>query len=169
MPLPRWSLTQPNFNSLWGGSSKIETQWDFIHWCTSGCWFSIVRVGHSHPHVTHFRFFKEVTEMSKVNKELENMAGVEPRSYKKFSSIIMTKEMITSLLYYCWLSFHSHESSLHKVFTWFWLIVCFCFFYGLCLLVFSFAVNFWRMGSHPWFLFTGFFFLDDEFKQNKIK
>jgi hypothetical protein len=57
--------------------------------------------------------------MSKVNKDLDNMAGVEPRSYKKFSSIIMTKETIACLLYYCWLSFHSHESSLHKVFTWF--------------------------------------------------
>ncbi len=40
----------------------------------------------------------------------------------------------------------------------FLLIVCFCFFFGLCLLVFSFALYFWWMGSHPWFLFTGFFF-----------
>jgi hypothetical protein len=29
---------------------------------------------------------------------------------------------------------------------------------GLCLLVFSFALYFWWMGSHPWFLFTRFFF-----------
>jgi hypothetical protein len=35
--------------------------------------------------------------MSKINKDLDNMAGVEPRSYKKFSSIIMTKEMIVGL------------------------------------------------------------------------
>jgi hypothetical protein len=68
------------------------------------------------------------------------------------------------------LSFHSQESSLHKVFTWFLLlIVCFCFFYGLCLLVFSFALNFWWTGFHSIFLFTGLFFLDDEFEQNKIK
>jgi hypothetical protein len=52
----------------------------------------------------------------------------------------------------------TRESSLHKVFMWFLLIVCFCFFFGLCLLVFSFALYFWWMGSHPWFLFTGFFF-----------
>jgi hypothetical protein len=28
----------------------------------------------------------------------------------------------------------------------------------LCLLVFSFASYFWWMGSHPWLLFTRFFF-----------
>jgi vacuolar-type H+-ATPase subunit I/STV1 len=32
---------------------------------------------------------------------------------------------------------------LHRVFTWFLLIVCFCFFFGLCLLVFSFALYFY--------------------------
>ncbi len=40
----------------------------------------------------------------------------------------------------------------------FLLIVHFCFFFGLCLLVFSFALYFWWMGSHPWFLFTWVFF-----------
>jgi hypothetical protein len=52
------------------------------------------------------------------------------------------------LLCYHLLSFCSHESSLHKVFIWFYfilLIVCFCFFFGLCLLVFSFALDFWWM------------------------
>jgi len=39
-----------------------------------------------------------------------------------------------------------------------WLFVDF-FFFGLCLLVFSFALNFWWMGSHLWFLFIWFFFL----------
>jgi hypothetical protein len=58
-------------------------------------------VGHLHPHVHTLGFFKEVIEMSKINKDLDNMARVEPRSYKKFSSIIMTKEMIIGLLYYC--------------------------------------------------------------------
>jgi hypothetical protein len=48
----------------------------------------------------------------------------------------------------------------YKVFTWFLLIVWFCFFFRLCLLVFSFAFYFWWMGSHPWFLFIGFFFVD---------
>jgi hypothetical protein len=56
---------------------------------------------------------------------------------------------------------YKRESSI--VFTFFfsfffWLIVCFCFFFGLCLLVFSFALYFWWMGYHPWFLYTGFFF-----------
>ncbi len=51
------------------------------------------------------------------------------------------------------------ESSLHRVFlTWFLLIVCFCFVFGLCLRVFSFALYFRWMGSLPWFWFTGFFF-----------
>jgi hypothetical protein len=40
----------------------------------------------------------------------------------------------------------------------FLLIVCFCFFFGLWLLVFSFALYFWRMGSHHWFLFTWYIF-----------
>jgi len=35
---------------------------------------------------------------------------------------------ILGFLCYRWLSFCSHESSLHKVLTWFLLIVCFCFF-----------------------------------------
>ncbi len=65
---------------------------------------------------------------------------------------------ILGLLCSCCLSFGSYESSLHSVFTWFLLIVCFCFMFRLCLLVFSFALYFWWMGSHPWFLFTGFFF-----------
>ncbi len=34
----------------------------------------------------------------------------------------------------------------------FLMIVCFCFFFGLCLLVFSFALYFWWMGSyHCWY------------------
>ncbi len=58
---------------------------------------------------------------------------------------------ILSFLCYRWLSFRSHEYSLHRVFTWLLLIVCFCFFFWLCLFVFSFALHFWWMGSHPWF------------------
>jgi len=42
------------------------------------------------------------------------------------------------------------------VFTWFSLIV---FFFRFCLLVFSFALYFCRMGFHPWFLSTRFFFV----------
>ncbi len=63
----------------------------------------------------------------------------------------MIKKFVLNLLFYCWLSFDSYESSLDRVFTWIWLIVCFCF---SCLLVFSFALYFWWMGSHPWFVFT---------------
>jgi len=40
---------------------------------------------------------------------------------------------------YCWLSFRNHQSSLHKVY---WFIVCFCFFFRLCVFVFSFACIF---------------------------
>jgi hypothetical protein len=59
------------------------------------------------------------------------------------------------LLCYCWLSFRSHESSLHRAFIWFYfVIVCFCFFFGLCLLVFSFALHFWWMFSN--FYLQGF-------------
>jgi len=46
------------------------------------------------------------------------------------------------LLVYCGLSFCSHESSLHRVFTWLLLIVCFWFFLGLCLLVFFLPCTF---------------------------
>jgi hypothetical protein len=63
------------------------------------------------------------------------------------------------------LSFHSHESSLHRVFTFcimslpdFCSLFAFVCIFGLCLLVFSFALYFWWMGSHPWLLFTGFYF-----------
>jgi hypothetical protein len=69
--------------------------------------------------------------------------------------VVDDSSFVLGLPCYRWLSFHSYESSLHRVFTWFLLIVCFCFW---CLLVFSFAFYFWWMGSHPWFLFTQFFF-----------
>jgi len=39
-----------------------------------------------------------------------------------------------------------------------WLFVCFFFLLKLSFLVFSFALYFWWMSSHPWFLFTRFFF-----------
>jgi len=51
------------------------------------------------------------------------------------------------------------ESKHTTTFQHFLLIVCFCFSFGLCLLMFSFALYFCQMGSHPWFLFTGFSFL----------
>ncbi len=63
---------------------------------------------------------------------------------------------ILGLLCYCWFSFCSHESFLHKVFIWFLLIVFIWFFFRFCLLVFSFALYFCYMGSHPWFWFIGF-------------
>jgi len=44
-------------------------------------------------------------------------------------------------------------------FPYFLLIVCFCFFFGLCLLVLSFALYFWWMDSCPWFLYTWYFFV----------
>jgi hypothetical protein len=52
-------------------------------------------------------------------------------------------------------------------FTWFLLIVCFCFFFGLCLLVFSFALYFWWMGSLHWFLCKGVFFFLNTFVPRK--
>jgi len=73
---------------------------------------------------------------------------------------------VLSLLYYSWSSFRNHGSYafnhgsyLHRVFTRLWLIVGFCFFFGLCLLVFSFDLYFWWMGSHPWILYIGFLLL----------
>ncbi len=68
----------------------------------------------------------------------------------KYSSFIL------GFLCYYWLSFHSHESSLHKVFTWFLLIVCFCFLFRLCLLVFSFALYFCWMVRILDFYWWGF-------------
>jgi hypothetical protein len=56
--------------------------------------------------------------------------------------------------------FRNHESSLHRAFTRFFYIVCFFSSFGLCLLVFSFALYFWWMGSHPWFLFYKVFVLN---------
>ncbi len=64
-------------------------------------------------------------------------------------------------LCYHWLSFCTHESSLLRVFAWFcccWLFafVYFILFFGLCLLVFSFALYFWWIGFHSWFYLKGF-------------
>jgi hypothetical protein len=67
--------------------------------------------------------------------------------------------IVLSLLCYHWLSFYSFKSYLFCVFfLYFSLIVCFHFFFGLCLLVPSFAMYFWWMGSCPWFFYTRFFF-----------
>jgi len=44
-----------------------------------------------------------------------------------------------------------------RLFPYFLLIVWFCFFFGLCLLVFSFAWYFWWIGSHPSFLYVRLF------------
>jgi hypothetical protein len=63
---------------------------------------------------------------------------------------------VLGLLCYYWLSFCSHESFVHRIFIWFSFTIF--FFFGLCLLVFSFASYFCWMGSHPWFLFIIFFF-----------
>ncbi len=41
---------------------------------------------------------------------------------------------------------------------------CCCNSLGLCPLVFSFALYFWWMGSHPWFFFTRFFFMEESSK-----
>ncbi len=43
-----------------------------------------------------------------------------------------------------------------RFFPSFLLTICFRFFFGLCLFVFSFALYFWWMGSHPWFLYMVF-------------
>ncbi len=44
-------------------------------------------------------------------------------------------------------------------FAYFLLVVCFCFFFGLCLLMLSLALYFWWMGSHPWFFIYRVFLL----------
>jgi len=44
-----------------------------------------------------------------------------------------------------------------RLFPYFLLIVWLCFFFGLCLLVFSFAWYFWWIGSHPSFLYVRLF------------
>ncbi len=54
------------------------------------------------------------------------------------------------------------------VFIWFFLIVCFCFIFGLCLLEFSFALYFWWMGSHPWFLILHGFLIKDNFNHSPV-
>ncbi len=66
--------------------------------------------------------------------------------------------LVLGLLCCCRSSFCNHESYLYKVSPPFFLfIIFFCFFFGLCLLVLSFAFYFWWMGSHLWFLYTRFF------------
>ncbi len=59
--------------------------------------------------------------------------------------------LVLGLFCYCWSSFHSHGSYLHKVFSYFLLIVYFRFFFRLCLLLISFALYFSSMGSCPCF------------------
>ncbi len=46
--------------------------------------------------------------------------------------VVDDNSFVLGLLYYRWLSFRCHEYSLHSVFTWFLLIICFCFFYYFC-------------------------------------
>jgi hypothetical protein len=72
--------------------------------------------------------------------------------------VIDDNSFVEGLLCYHQLFFYCHESSLHRVLTWFLLIVCFCFFFRLCLVVFSFALYFWWMGSIPDF-YLGVFLL----------
>ncbi len=66
---------------------------------------------------------------------------------------------VLGLLCYRWSSSCSQRSYLHRVFTLFLFIICFCFSFGLCLLVLSFALYFWWMGSCPWILYRVFLFL----------
>jgi len=64
--------------------------------------------------------------------------------------------LVLDLHCYHWSSFHNHESYLHRVFPFFLLIICFHFFFGLCLFVLSFVLYFWWMGFYPWFLIQCF-------------
>ncbi len=66
---------------------------------------------------------------------------------------------LSFLLCYCWPSFRNHGSNLHRVLTWLLLTFDFFLFFGLYLLVFSFTLHFWWMGSHPWILYTEFLLL----------
>jgi hypothetical protein len=65
-----------------------------------------------------------------------------------------------SSLCYCWSWFHSHGSYVHRVFTLFLLhIVCFCFFFGLYLLVLLFALHFRWMGPFQFLILISRVFL----------
>jgi len=74
---------------------------------------------------------------------------------------------ILGFLCYRWLSFYSLGSYLHKVFFSLFFVDCLLlfFFFGLCLLMLSFALYFWWMGSSPWFSYT-WLFLRRHFKPN---
>jgi len=63
------------------------------------------------------------------------------------------------LLCYCWLSFHSHRSYVHRAFTLFLLIVCFCFFFSCVYLCFFCCLVLLMDGFPLWLLYTWFFFL----------
>jgi hypothetical protein len=92
--------TEPQLNSLGGVHPKLKLNEVSSIGALVGAGFQLCRLLIC-THMLHtLGLFKEVAKMSKVNKDLDNMARVEPRSYKKFSSIIMTKEMIACLLYY---------------------------------------------------------------------
>ncbi len=67
--------------------------------------------------------------------------------------------LVLGLLCCYWSSFvalgHICIGFLFLIFHWL-LAFFFFFFFELCLLVVSFALYFWWMGSHPWFLYTWF-------------
>jgi len=67
---------------------------------------------------------------------------------------------VLDLLCYRWLSLCNHDPLCIGSLLDFCGLFAFVFLGGggLCLLVFSFALYSWWMGSHPWFLFTWFFF-----------
>jgi hypothetical protein len=114
--------------------------------------------------ILHFRFHDmgHADLLYFLLKE-QHLVDIATEAYHSFHIIasatpLQADSFVLGLLCYRWLSFCNNESSLHKVFIWCLSIVYFCFFFGLCLLVFSFALYLWWMSSYPWFLFTRFFF-----------
>jgi hypothetical protein len=69
--------------------------------------------------------------------------------------------LILGFFCYRWLSFRNLRFYMQRVFFPLFFVDCLLsfFFFGLCLLMLSFALYFWWMGPHPWFLYTRFFFI----------
>jgi len=79
--------------------------------------FGVLMTSSVYFKVVHITQLKEATDdalVTRVNWQIQ------PKQR-------LLRTFISGLLCYPWLSFHCHESSLHTVFTWLLLIVCFLF------------------------------------------
>jgi glucan phosphoethanolaminetransferase (alkaline phosphatase superfamily) len=103
-------------------------------------------------------FYYEVLSQYIWNESSRENSRVTIYKVTLFSPCLWASFHVLGLLCSCWLSRRSDVSYLHRVRHFFSLFL-FIFFFGLCLHVFSFALYFWWMGSHPWFLYRVFLFL----------